>query len=76
MSESRGSGEEPFSRHRGPITCVAAIPGTRRALSSGYDGLWAWSTSALAALSWSDTTTISSIESRQQQRHVGGVVRI
>lgn len=38
MSESRGSGDESFSRHRGPITCVAAIPGTRRALTSGYDG--------------------------------------
>jgi len=38
MSESRGSADGSFSRHRGPITCVAAIPGTRRALTSGYDG--------------------------------------
>jgi WD40 repeat protein len=27
-----------FSRHRGPITCVAGIPNTRKALTSGYDG--------------------------------------
>src|SRR5882672_464683 len=38
MSELSRSGDESFSRHRGPITCVAAIPGTRRALTSGYDG--------------------------------------
>jgi WD40 repeat protein len=38
MSQSRGPRAELFSRHRGPITCVAAIPGTRRAVTSGYDG--------------------------------------
>jgi WD40 repeat protein len=38
MCESRGVADTPFSRHRGPITCVAAIPGTRRAVTSGYDG--------------------------------------
>ncbi len=38
MSESRVSGSVAFVRHRGPITCVAAIPGTRRAVTSGYDG--------------------------------------
>src|SRR5262245_39884077 len=25
-------------RHRGPVTCVAAIPGARKAVTSGYDG--------------------------------------
>jgi WD40 repeat protein len=30
--------QEPFNHHRGPITCVAAIPGTGSAISSGYDG--------------------------------------
>ena len=29
--------ESPF-RHRGPVTCVAAIPNTRSAVTSGYDG--------------------------------------
>jgi WD40 repeat protein len=33
---------EPFSRHRGPVTCAVAIPsgseGCQRILSSGYDG--------------------------------------
>jgi toxoflavin biosynthesis protein ToxC len=38
MSNANNSGEEPFVRHRGPITCVAGVPGTRRALTSGYDG--------------------------------------
>lgn len=38
MTESSIAGREPFSRHRGPITCVAAIPGTRHAVTSGYDG--------------------------------------
>jgi WD40 repeat protein len=32
------SGADSFSRHRGPITCVAGIPNTRKALTSGYDG--------------------------------------
>lgn len=27
-----------FCRHRGPITCVAGIPGSRKAVTSGYDG--------------------------------------
>jgi WD40 repeat protein len=26
-----------FTKHRGPVTCVAGIPGTNRALTSGYD---------------------------------------
>lgn len=30
-------GAESFTRHRGPITCVAGIPGTRAAVTSGYD---------------------------------------
>jgi WD40 repeat protein len=34
----RVTGAEVFSRHRGPITCVAGIPNTRKALTSGYDG--------------------------------------
>lgn len=38
MSESRDSAQAAFSRHRGPITCVAAIPGTRQVVTSGYDG--------------------------------------
>jgi len=38
MSESRATVAESFARHRGPITCVAGIPGTRRAVTSGYDG--------------------------------------
>jgi len=38
MTESSAAVDEPFSRHRGPITCVAAIPGTRHAVTSGYDG--------------------------------------
>jgi WD40 repeat protein len=28
---------EGFPRHRGPVTCVAGIPGTPTAISSGYD---------------------------------------
>lgn len=31
------SGNAVFSRHRGPVTCVAGVPGTRLAVSSGYD---------------------------------------
>lgn len=27
-----------FTRHRGPVTCVAGIPGTSMAVTSGYDG--------------------------------------
>ena len=27
-----------FVRHRGPVTCVAGIPNTRKAVTSGYDG--------------------------------------
>ena len=27
-----------FNRHRGPVTCVAGIPGKRAAVSSAYDG--------------------------------------
>jgi len=32
------AGADVFSRHRGPVTCVAGIPHTRKALTSGYDG--------------------------------------
>lgn len=28
---------ERFDRHRGPVTCVAGIPGTRAAVTAGYD---------------------------------------
>lgn len=38
MNPSMTSDDKAFTRHRGPITCVAAIPGTRRAVTSGYDG--------------------------------------
>ncbi len=31
------SGAAAFSRHRGPVTCVAGVPGSRLAVSSGYD---------------------------------------
>ena len=27
-----------FTRHRGPVTCVAGVPGTSLAVTSGYDG--------------------------------------
>ena len=30
--------KEEFVRHRGPVTCVAGIPGSNFAVSSGYDG--------------------------------------
>ena len=29
--------EERFHRHRGPVTCVAGIPGRRAAVTAGYD---------------------------------------
>lgn len=29
--------EERFDRHRGPVTCVAGIPGTSAAVTAGYD---------------------------------------
>lgn len=29
---------ERFVRHRGPVTCVAGIPGTDQVVTSGYDG--------------------------------------
>jgi WD40 repeat protein len=28
---------DPFTRHRGPVTCVAGIPGRNAAVTSGYD---------------------------------------
>ncbi len=31
-----------FTRHRGPVTCVAGIPGRAAALSVGYDSAVAW----------------------------------
>ncbi|HWZ44535.1 MAG TPA: hypothetical protein VNW97_13755, partial [Candidatus Saccharimonadales bacterium] len=36
--QSQAPSSQRFSRHRGPVTCVAAIPNTRLAVSSGYDG--------------------------------------
>jgi WD40 repeat protein len=35
---STTSAPSPSFRHRGPVTCVAAIPQTRKAVTSGYDG--------------------------------------
>jgi WD40 repeat protein len=35
---TRNSGAAEFTRHRGPVTCVAGVPGTRQAVTSGYDG--------------------------------------
>lgn len=32
----------PFVRHRGPVTCVAHVPGTGSAVTSAYDGAVAW----------------------------------
>src|SRR5215471_1293578 len=29
---------DDFVRHRGPVTCVAGIPNTQSAVTSGYDG--------------------------------------
>ena len=29
---------ERFVRHRGPVTCVAGVPGTDLVVTSGYDG--------------------------------------
>jgi WD40 repeat protein len=40
LSSDSGPGrrfEERFDHHRGPVTCVAGIPGTRAAVTSGYD---------------------------------------
>ena len=31
-----------FTRHRGPITCVAGVPGTHSVVTSGYDGAVGW----------------------------------
>ncbi len=33
---------EQFVRHRGPVTCVAGVPGRNAAVSSAYDGAVAW----------------------------------
>jgi hypothetical protein len=35
---TRNSGAAEFTRHRVPVTCVAWVPGTRQAVTSGYDG--------------------------------------
>ena len=35
---TRNSVAAEFTRHRGPVTCVAGIPGTQQAVTSGYDG--------------------------------------
>src|SRR5439155_7129356 len=29
---------ESWTRHRGPVTCAVAIPGTRKVITSAYDG--------------------------------------
>jgi len=34
--------DDQFVRHRGPVTCVAGIPGTNAAVSSAYDGAVAY----------------------------------
>ena len=35
---NRGASErDHFDRHRGPVTCVAGIPGRPAAVTSGYD---------------------------------------
>jgi WD40 repeat protein len=34
--------DDLFDRHRGPVTCVAGIPGRRAAVSSAYDGAVAY----------------------------------
>ena len=39
MSQSRNG---KFVRHRGPVTCVAGIPGANAAVSSAYDGAIAY----------------------------------
>lgn len=31
-----------FLRHRGPVTCIAPIPGSAAAVTSGYDGAVGW----------------------------------
>ena len=36
------SGNGRFVRHRGPVTCVAGIPGSQAAVSSAYDGAVAY----------------------------------
>src|SRR5829696_3475616 len=38
LTERRGA----FTRHRGPVTCVAGIPGTSAAVTSAYDGAVGW----------------------------------
>ena len=38
QANARVLDDTSFVRHRGPITCVTGIPGTRRAVTSGYDG--------------------------------------
>ena len=38
MTMATTNGSSGFVRHRGPVTCVAGIPGQRAAVSSGYDG--------------------------------------
>ena len=42
MAETNGSGNREFVRHRGPVTCVAGIPGANAAVSSAYDGAVAY----------------------------------
>jgi WD40 repeat protein len=44
-----------FSRHRGPVTCVAGIPGAQKAVSSGYDsavGIIDFNNSSVALLGY------------------------
>lgn len=48
LQAAKQTGENPavddgeFVRHRGPVTCVAGIPGRNAAVSSGYDGAVAY----------------------------------
>ncbi|MCA9151608.1 MAG: hypothetical protein KDA92_19985, partial [Planctomycetales bacterium] len=38
QSTEKQTDKATYCRHRGPVTCVAGIPGQRAAVSSAYDG--------------------------------------
>ncbi|MCA9265020.1 MAG: WD40 repeat domain-containing protein [Planctomycetales bacterium] len=42
MANSLRNSDSEFVRHRGPVTCVAGIPGINAAVSSAYDGAVAY----------------------------------
>lgn len=42
VEKSLEKSAESFVRHRGPVTCVAGIPGQRAAVMSGYDSAVTW----------------------------------